>query len=266
MTPPDGGDDEARQVRSPEELVAHLGPVEDLLVVLDFDGTLAPLVEHPDDSALAPGARDAIEAVLARTTVVVLTGRPVDDVLPRLEGLPVAVVGGHGTQAITVEGERTSLLDVDALRETLDALEPRLRDIVDEDRGWYVEPKPTSIGVHHRRVADDEVEPTLGAVRDAMDEHLGEGPGWIRTEGKAITELRPDGVDKGTALQWLLDRHEGTPLVLGDDVTDEDAFAVAREVGGHAVLVAEEPRETNATLRIDGPDEVVDLLRRLAVA
>ena len=248
----------------PEQLAASLPPLEELLVVLDFDGTLAPIVEHPDDAAMAPGVRDAVTALLARTDVVVLTGRPIDDVLPRLEGLPVGVVGGHGTQAITVEGERTSLLDVDALQVTLEALEGRLRELVDEDAGWFVEPKPTSIGVHHRRVPDDEVEPTLSRVRAAMDEHLDDGPGWVRTEGKSITELRPDGVDKGTALRWLLERTEGTPLVVGDDVTDEDSFAVAVEVGGHAVLVAEEPRDTNARARVTDPTAVVALLRAMA--
>lgn len=252
------------QAVGPRALVDRMGPVEDLLVVLDFDGTLSPLVEHPDDSELNPGARAAIAALLERTTVVVLTGRPVDDVLPRLEELPVGVVGGHGTQAITVEGERTSLLDVDALQETLTTLEERLRELVDEDAGWFVEPKPTSIGVHRRRVADDAVEPTLTEVRDAMDEHLDDGPGWVRTEGHDITELRPDGVDKGTALEWLMDRNDGTPLVLGDDVTDEDSFAVAIREGGHAVLVAVEPRETHARARIPDPDAVVAFLDALA--
>lgn len=249
-----------------DQLVADVGPADQLFVVLDFDGTLAPIVEHPDDATLAPGARDAIEQLGRRTTVAVLTGRPIDDVLPRLEGLPIGIVGGHGTQAITVEGERTSLLDVDALRATLATLETTLRDLVDEDQGWFVEPKPTSIGVHHRRVPPDAVEPTLSRVRAAMDDHLDDGPGWVRTEGKSITELRPDGVDKGTALRWLVERHDGTPLVVGDDVTDEDSFAVAVELGGHAVLVADQPRDSHARARLDTPSDVVAFIEALAGA
>lgn len=245
-------------------LVERVGPVDQLLVVLDFDGTLAPLVEHPDDATLAPGARDAIGALVERTTVVVLTGRPVDDVLPRLGGLPVGVVGGHGTQAVTVDGDRTWLLDVEEVRATLDEVTPHLRELVDEDAGWYVEPKPTSVGVHRRRVAEEDREPTLSRVRRAMDAHLDTAPGWKRQEGHDITELQPDGVDKGTALRWLLDRHDATPLVIGDDVTDEDAFAVARDHDGHAVLVATEPRDTHAQTRVATPADVVAFLQRLA--
>jgi len=82
--------------------------------------------------------------------------------------------------------------------------------------------------------------------------------------GKAVLELRPVGADKGVALDRISATTPGTlPLVVGDDVTDEDAFEVARTLGGRGVLVATEDRDSAATDRVADPDAVVALLTAL---
>ena len=249
------------RLSTPAEVAAAVGDAGDWLVVLDFDGTLAPIVEHPDDAALAPGAREAIAAVCGLTDVAVVTGRPVDDVLPRLEGLPVTVVGNHGTQARLEDGSITDLLDTSQLAAVLDDVEAELAELVDPAAGWQVERKPTSIAVHDRRVEDDRRDALLPTLRAALAAHAERAPGWKVLAGHRVTELAPRGADKGTALAWLLDQLGRTrPVVLGDDVTDEDAFAVATERDGLAVLVATAERETAATLRLAHPAAVVTTL------
>jgi hypothetical protein len=97
-----------------------------------------------------------------------------------------------------------------------------------------------------------------------MEGHAGDAPGFEILEGKAVMEMRPAGVNKGEAIAWLeVHFPDRTPLVFGDDVTDEDAFRVAQERGGDAILVAEVARPTLARWRLDGPDRVVALLRGL---
>ena len=252
---------------TPAEVAAAVGDVRGWLVVLDFDGTLAPIVEHPDDATLADGARDAVAELCRITDVAVVTGRPVDDVLSRLDRLPVTVVGNHGTQARLRDGTRTDLLDTSQLAAVLDDVEALIEARTEAAAGWQVERKPTSVAVHDRRVSDERRDAVLPDLRDDLARHTDRAPGWKVLAGHRVTEFAPRGADKGTALAWLLDNSDhDRPLVLGDDVTDEDAFAVARDRDGLAVLVAEEPRDSAATLRLAGPASVVALLQELVQA
>lgn len=254
--------------RAPDDLqsiTAQIGDVRRRLVVLDFDGTLAPIVEHPADAALAAGAGEALCALAEVVPVVVLSGRPIDDLLPRLGPHFVGtVVGGHGAEIRLADGERVQLVDVASVRRTLDELQAALERLLDPEEGWLVERKEASLAVHHRRVTIQRTEARLPQVRELMEAHIADPPGFEVLEGKAVLELRPVGVDKGRAMLWLESHFpDRLPLVLGDDVTDEDSFRAARARGGDAILVAEVPRPTAARWRLDGPDRVTALLRGL---
>lgn len=81
--------------------------------------------------------------------------------------------------------------------------------------------------------------------------------------GKKVVELRPDGLTKGTAVRRIADQHpDHVPVYLGDDVTDEDAFAALQDMDRNAVSVKVGPGDTRADARLDGPDAVMDYLRR----
>ena len=249
---------------TPDQVVDAIGDVTSWLVVLDFDGTLAPIVERKEDAALADGAHDAVTAVTEVTAVAVVTGRPIEDVLPRLQGLPVTVVGNHGTQARLPDGTVRDLLDTGRMARVLDEVEGTVARLVDPADGWEVERKPTSVAVHDRRVDDGLRAEVLPEVRQGLQRHAERPPGWKVLDGHHVTELAPSGADKGTALEWLLEQAEqDRAVVVGDDVTDEDAFAVTVARGGLAVLVAEEARPTAATMRLADPAAVVATLERL---
>lgn len=249
---------------TPATVADAIGDVTSWLVVLDFDGTLAPIVERKDDAALAPGARDAVAALAELTEVTVVTGRPVHDVLPRLQDLPVTVVGNHGTQARLDDGTTEDLLDTSRMARVLDEVEGTVARLVDPADGWEVERKPTSVAVHDRGVDDRVREAVLPEVRKGLEGHTDRPPGWKVLDGHRVTEFAPSGADKGTALQWLLEHSDhDRAMVLGDDVTDEDAFVVATQREGLGVLVAEEARPTAATMRLPDPAAVVATLRTL---
>lgn len=241
--------------------------------MLDFDGTLAPIVGHPHQAAPAPGAVEAIAQLARICEVALLSGRALDDLEARLGHVPTGLllVGGHGSEARRPDGTRVALTDLDAARAALDTVEARLADLVAPDAGWLVERKSTSVAVHHRRVDPTQVAATLPRVHQLLADATELGPGFVLLEGKAVVELRVGGIDKGVALRWLVEqaaerapllpgRPEIKPLVLGDDTTDEDAFEVALELGGEAVLVAEAPAATSARFRLRDPSRVVTLL------
>jgi trehalose-phosphatase len=265
--PEDGGDDL-------DALLRRIGDPRRWTIVLDFDGVLAPIVDHPDDAAPAPGTVEAIADLAAICEVALLSGRALEDLQARLGEVPAGVllVGGHGSEARRPDGTHVALTDLDAASETLDALEADLRTLVDEDAGWIVERKSTSLAVHHRRADPSDATATLPQVLRRLEASTDLDPGFVLLEGKAVVELKVRGIDKGVALAWLHEqaadradllpgRPSIKPLVLGDDTTDEDAFAVAIDLDGEAVLVAEAPRPTNARFRLRDPSRVVTLLR-----
>ncbi|MFU8840708.1 MAG: trehalose-phosphatase [Nitriliruptoraceae bacterium] len=254
----------APQLEDPGRLAAEFRPVERWLVVLDFDGTLAPIVDHPDLAAPAAGAVAAVTALTRRTTVAIVSGRPIADVRRRLGDLPVAYAGGHGTELLLADGREAPLIDPSGVQGTLGAVEAELERLVAGEPGWLLERKQASLAVHHRLAPEDSVERLLPRVEALLEQRRDDAPGFEVLSGKAVAELRPSGADKGAALQRI---HASTPalrpLMIGDDVTDEDAFAAAHELGGQGILVSEEPRATAADRRLADPDAVVRFLEAL---
>lgn len=254
-------------LHEPADLAAELGPAERLLLVIDFDGTLAPIVDRPDQARPAPGAIEALQRLTTRTTVAMLSGRPVADLVERLPDLPLIHAGGHGAQIREPDGAIMDLIDVTTVTQTLDTTQEALERLVGDGVGWLVERKATSLAVHHRLVPEDEEEEALPRIRALMEQHHADDPGFQVVTGKAVLEMRPRSVDKGRALATIAERYPRLrAVVLGDDATDEDAFRSAVERGGCGVLVAPEERPSAATYRLADPAAVVTFLQALAVA
>lgn len=258
MTADDAGGPSSALAVGPVTLARDLPAVEDAVVLLDFDGTLSPLVDDPATAGPADGAADVVARLAARTRVVVVSGRPVEALRSFLPGdLPVTWAGGHGAEVAEADGPIEPLADLAVVHERRDAAEAALGDLLAEaPAGWHVELKPTGLAVHSRLVEDPSGH--AGRVRALLDHHAGEV--MEVSTGHDVVELRPAGVDKGVAVARLLASDDRVPVAIGDDVTDEDTFAVAVDRGGVAILVATEPRPSRAGFRVTDPDEVVALL------
>lgn len=248
---------------TPSDLAEDLAPATRWLVLLDFDGCLSPLVDEPDAARPEEGAVEAIRQLARRTTVAIVSGRPVDDLRRRLpDDLPALLAGGHGAELAGPGDVPEPLVDVD--QDVLDRLADDVRAMVDEAHGWRIERKPASVAVHHRQVA--------GSERDRIPEvharfEQDEGEDFVVLDGHEVTELRPTSTDKGRVVAMLADRHPDlVPLSFGDDTTDEDAFAEAVARGGRAVLVSTEDRESHADVRLHDPTEVVATLTGILAA
>jgi trehalose-phosphatase len=249
---------------SPEELAARLPAVERLLVVVDFDGTLSEIADRPGGAEPVAGATSVLGRLAARTSVAVVSGRPIEDLRERLGPLPVAWAGGHGAEIEHSDGSRDDLIDAATFAPVLSEVEDAVSGALDDAPGWLIERKPTSLAVHHRLAPPASVEALLPRVEALLAHHASRDPGGVLLHGKAVVELRPAGVDKGAALSRIAQRAPGlVPVAIGDDTTDEDAFTSARELGGHGILVAVDARPTAATARVQGPTDVVALLEAL---
>jgi len=237
------------------------------LVALDHDGTLSPIAPSPALARLAPGADGALLGLCEVADVVIVSGRGLDDLIDRFAGVPVELVAEHGLRHRAADGTVT-LLTAELDPMVLASLRGGLATLIDAAAvrdGWLVEDKGVSIAVHHRAVPDERREPTLSRLRELLTRTAAQG-GRVQ-DGKAVLELRPAGADKGSALRALREAHGGAVVVMiGDDVTDEPALALAESTGGLGILVSEEPRATAASARLTDPGAVVALLTELPLA
>lgn len=237
-------------------------------VFLDYDGTLTPIVEHPDLAVLSDETRAAVAALAEETVVAVLSGRDAADVRGKMALDGIYYAGSHGFDVVGPDGERLEggeLARFDRYLEPLRRAADEIADRLASIPGANIERKRFAVAVHHRQVDPADVPAVEEAVRAVAERR----PDLRTTGGKMIHEFRPDvDWDKGRALLFLLERMgldaDGwVPFYLGDDLTDEDGFR-ALDGLGVGIVVGRDGPPTHARFLLEDPDEVRDLLERLA--
>ncbi|MDQ1289143.1 MAG: hypothetical protein QG622_2709 [Actinomycetota bacterium] len=239
-----------------------------VLVALDFDGVLAPIVTRPEDARATPAARRALDRLAGApgVTTAIVSGRPLAE-LRDLAGPPDAVllVGSHGAQRSSAE----VLLD-DRQRTLLSRLGDELDRVSAGLPHTRVERKEFA-AVLHTRPALEAGLPRTYAQASAATRPLRDLPGVYLTEGKEVLEFSV--VDsgehnKGVALRDLATRaNVRATLFVGDDVTDEAGFAVLDDDAGDLTVRVVPPDAVTPTLArhtVPDPDAVASLLHRLA--
>lgn len=226
---------------------------EGTLVVLDFDGTLAPIVGDRHAAALPKRGREVLARLARLYPVAVLSGRAAQDVQARLAGAPVRwVVGSHGAEWPGEERDHRAWRHLVATWRA--ALSHRLAAI----DGVDLEVKPLSLAVHYRRARDERA--AVSSIAQAMADLVGVSV----VLGKKVVNLVPEGAgDKGTALRRLVGL-AGAKRVLfvGDDVTDEAAFGASLDVPAVMVRVGRDP-SSKAGAWLQRRSDVEVLLERL---
>ena len=247
---------------------------ERVLIALDYDGVLAPIVADPDQAVPAPGAIETLRRLAGQVgTLAVVTGRPAEVVvrLGGLDSVPGLLVEGQYGAEHWAAGRLTTPDDPPEVV----AAKPELPAALAEagaDPGVWVEDKRLALVVHTRRTQDPDGE--LDRLRPALERFAGRY-GLEPHPGKMVMELRPPGFDKGGVLRRLAgERRPAAVLFAGDDVGDLPGFAAVEELrraGTPGLTVASASTEAAevadaADVAADGPAGVVALLARLADA
>jgi len=242
------------------------------LIGTDFDGTLAPIVTDPRAARALPGAVPVLRR-LARAvgTLAVITGRPAADAVAYggLDVVPGLIVLGHYGWQRWQDGELTGPGSPPAVQAARQAM-PGVLSQAGAPEGTWVEDKGHALAVHTRRAADPES--ALRLLRGPLGD-LAARLGLAAEPGRMVIELRPPGVDKGTALTSLVGERAADPVVFcGDDLGDLPAFDAVRALrasGIRGCAVASASAEfpaaaAAADLVVDGPDGIVDLFAAIA--
>lgn len=200
---------------------------------IDFDGTLVRLVDRPDQVRADPDLINLLRALLSSfgRRLAIISGRSIAQ-LDRMIG-PLAeritLAGSHGA-----EHRYGGVLFQPARPEGLEAASEDVRAFAARHPGMIVEPKSLGIALHYRML------PSLAPETNAAARVIALRHGLSVQPGKMMIELRGPGCDKGTAVSALLERpalRGCVPVVIGDDLTDEPALAVAEARDGIGILV-----------------------------
>ncbi|XP_007018812.2 PREDICTED: probable trehalose-phosphate phosphatase D isoform X2 [Theobroma cacao] len=212
-----------------------------IVMFLDYDGTLSPIVEDPDQAFMPREMRAALRDVARYFPTAIVTGRCRDKVYSFVKLAGLYYAGSHG---MDIKGPSKSCKYKKGNQGVL--FQPASEFLPMIDKSW-------------------------AALAEQVRSVLNEYPKLKLTQGRLVLEIRPTiKWDKGRALEFLLEAlgyansNDVLPVYIGDDRTDEDAFKVLRDRGqGFGILVSKVPKETNAFYSLQEPSEVKEFLRRL---
>ena len=253
-----------------------------ILLFLDYDGTLTPIVETPAKAVISKERKDLLDKLSTNPhcRVAIISGRALSDIKSLVGLKNIIYAGNHGLE-IESPKIKFSRLPFDIRRDPAMAGEsqvsPRLKSIVRhiyEDavskfskiKGVLIEDKGLTISVHYRLVDEKDIQEFLGIFNEITDPYIVRGKIKINS-GKKVYEIRPPVMwDKGKVVLWLLARQQFLsgenkifPVYIGDDVTDEDAFKVLKKKG--LTIFVGEQVNSEAQYYLKTAEEVTEFLR-----
>jgi len=263
------------------------GKRKTIVVFLDYDGTLSPIVDDPDRAFMSVEMRAAVREVAKHFPTAIVSGRSREKVKDFVKLHNVYYAGSHGMdimaparplikyndgkrQTVAFDKKESEVLFqpakkfLPAIQEIFKILEEKTKKI----QGAMVEDNSFCISVHFRQVREEDYGMLEEKVKSVVENY----PEFHITEGKMVLEVRPSiEWNKGHALEYLLDTlgfsNSGDhvlPLYIGDDRTDEDAFKVIQSRGqGYPIIVSSIPKDTRASYSLRDPSEVLAFLLRL---
>ncbi len=248
------------------DITARCVEAPQLLVALDYDGTLVPIAPRPDEARPTAAVLQLLSRLVRtpRVSVAIVSGRTLANLRMLLPIPGVAYIGTHGLEVCTANGEVTALLPPGAFSTILRQLRKRAEQLVAGVSGVFVEDKGQAFAVHYRLAQPEAAEQVVKWFLVAVRSYQAKGAAIEVLQGNKVVEVHPLGVNKGKAITWLLQSCDQTtlPVYFGDDATDESAFQVLNR-RGVTILVADPPRQTSAQYYLRNPVEVWQFLTHL---
>ncbi len=241
-----------------------------ILLFLDYDGTLTPIVETPDKAIISKEKKDLLDKLSTspHCRVAIISGRSLRDIKAIVGLKDIIYVGNHGLE---IEGPKIKFES---------QVSPRLKSIIrhiheeavsklSKIKGVLIEDKGLTISVHYRLVDEKDI-PELKSILTEIT-----GPYIVRDKikinsGKKVYEIRPPAMwDKGKVVLWLLarqqfllERNKILPVYIGDDVTDEDAFKALKKKG--LTIFVGEQASSEAQYYLKTTEEVAEFLKLIS--
>lgn len=266
--------------------ITNLAKNKKIVMFLDYDGTLSPIVDDPDRAFMSNAMFSAVRNFAKYFTTAIISGRSRDKVYELVGLTELYYAGSHGmdikgpvrhsvtddlpefTKLTDQQGKDVNLFQ--PAKEFLPMIDEVFKTLVENTKniiGAKVENHKFCASVHYRNAEEKNWPAIAQCVHDILKNY----PRLRLTHGRKVLEVRPViNWDKGKAVEFLLDlpglsnSDDVLPIYIGDDRTDEDAFKVLREGNrGYGILVSPVPKETNAFYSLKDPSEVMEFLKAL---
>ncbi len=238
----------------------------EVCIFLDYDGTLTPIVERPEDAVLDPAMRRRLQTVATRFRTAIISGRGLDDLVAKVGVDDIFYAASHGFELRHPSGEVQANDAAERAASRLDELVGSLEDSLGGIPGTQLERKRFGLAVHYRRTRPEAAQ----EVEQAVQEAAAAFPELAVKLGKKVFEFVP-ALDwhKGKALEYILetyglDRDCAYPIFLGDDVTDEDGFQTIDTWGCGIAVGLDGPSDTHGAFILDDVEAVGHFLDVLA--
>lgn len=230
---------------------------QQLLLLLDIDGTLAEFQLQPEHSFIHPNTLETLKALNQLTLLCFVTGRSVQQAKQLLGPLNWNIVGSHGAEFYLNQKNTSPELP---LLQSVHALHQDLAHQASQLQPLLLEFKPYSIALHYRQ------HPELASfARKTASKIIEKHPIFSIKAGKFVYEIIPTGINKGDAIADVYQRlnPQSYPIFIGDDLTDETGFSVINRLGGLSLKVGD--GETLAQHRLSHVDDVGFFLHELLI-
>lgn len=237
-----------------------------VFVFLDYDGTLAPIVDSPEKALMNEAARMTLAALLTLPAckLAIISGRSLRDIKQRVGIKGIIYSGNHGLE---IEGPRIDFKEQVSLRykKSLEKIKKALEEMVVSFPGAFVEDKGLTLSLHYRLLNDERVTEFQSVFHESVASDVIAERIRVRP-GKKVLEIRPPVEwDKGKVVLWLLARQKFAekdkpvvPVYVGDDKTDEDAFRAIRKQG--ITVAVGNNRKSHAQYYVKSQAEVIGFL------
>jgi trehalose-phosphatase len=250
----------ATKVSGYARFMQEVSAAQQRVLVLDYDGTIAPFSAHRLLAFPYPGVPELLRQIMSdcRTRLIVASGRAAHELIPLLGMMPPPEVwGAHGAERVYADGRYE---EIEVTQEALEVLLKSETRLERDGLGHLLEVKLAAVAVHWRGLKPAEVLKVRTKAYKIL-EPLAAKSGLVLEDFEDGAEIRLRAANKGTALQSLLAQlPSDVPVAyLGDDNTDENAFRILND-RGLTVLVNAKPRFTAAQVSIKPPDELIAFL------
>jgi len=244
-----------------EKVLLKLKTANRIFFFFDYDGTLTPIVSHPEKAILPEETRTLLLALKKnpKFLLAIVSGRSLKDIR-KLVGLKgVYYVGNHGLEVFAPKRGIKKMVPEEVAPE-LGRIRDRLNNQLKDVGGVFIEDKGWILAIHYRNVDPRQVPPIIMALKKEIKDSM--VPVCLG-HGKMVSEIRPQSTaNKGTAVLGLLDQvsqNELFPIYIGDDQTDEDAFKALRKIG--ITIFVGLPSHSSAQYYAKDPSEVYQFLK-----
>jgi trehalose-phosphatase len=233
---------------------------ENVLLILDYDGTLTPIKARPEEAKLSKNMRNLLNKLRKKVQVAIVSGRSLEEIEELVRIKKIIYAGNHGLE-INMEKEKFVYSPALEVVPIIKGISEQLRK--SPIKGTQVEDKKFTVSFHYRRVDPTEVKEAKSFFNRAVSLWVKEKKIEVR-RGKKVLEIRPSGWDKGKTLEWIWDRLGKNlfPIYIGDDQTDEDAFLAVGEKG-LSLLVTRRKKLSYANYYLKKVEEVKRFLENL---